>query len=694
MLKERYLMVLTKSFDECEFIVALVRDVLKRITGISPRAYQLTAAKLRHRYAREGKSFLTKALPRLGKALDQGLTYGILGDYIGFSKIPGTKLPKLMGELFATIFQPDGKLLPDPDVKSIESLRTVLYCFYKYQLPYSKEQEHEVLSSFKKTDGELRNYNDVCRHLGSGRGNFLLPDPLEIDACNLGGAGCFSAVCPKANRAIQRILVSARRVLNELFRDFDHKDIYPCHGPGAVSTKETGDAKYYWRGMSQRLIDVFPLDEYFFVSLTDVADNVHVFNNVEFAEIPAKVVLVPKDSRKPRLISEECLANQWIQQGLRAELYDLIERHPLTRYNVHFTDQSPNQIGALKGSLDFQFQWSEELQREVPVKLSVGKYSTLDLKEASDRISCGLIELLFPPQVVEWAMATRSMQTCLPTGEVLELNKFAPMGSALCFPFLALSIWALLRGAGFDEEAKGSFLVYGDDVVVPTAQAEYAITVLESFGLLVNRDKSCFQGFFRESCGVDAFKGHIVTPLRVKKVWTSSRCPDSLDAWCSYENALCSRGYTSASEYISQRLIDVYGCIPAKSANLAVPSIASVPDNYREPKRRFNILYQRWESRVWTSKPRSQDSTLKGWKALLKYFSLKGRPKPYVREGLQKRTEAIRALSGPDRSSVSTYTKRRDNVLSRKWVTEKPLPVDQLDECFTTLVDVDPHILR
>jgi hypothetical protein len=58
--------------------------------------------------------------------------------------------------------------------------------------------------------------------------------------------------------------------------------------------------------------------------------------------------------------------------------------------------------------------------------------------------------------------------------------------------------------------------VFGDDIIVPSECAEFVIDDLESFGLLVNRTKSFWRGAFRESCGVDAYNGVDVTPVRWK----------------------------------------------------------------------------------------------------------------------------------------------------------------------------------
>jgi hypothetical protein len=62
----------------------------------------------------------------------------------------------------------------------------------------------------------------------------------------------------------------------------------------------------------------------------------------------------------------------------------------------------------------------------------------------------------------------------------------------------------------------GAAFVFGDDILVPTAIAPSVMEDLETFGLRVNRLKTFVHGHFRESCGVDAFNGINVTPVRWK----------------------------------------------------------------------------------------------------------------------------------------------------------------------------------
>jgi hypothetical protein len=436
----------------------------------------------------------------------------------------------------------------------------------------------------------------------------------------------------------------AKILLSDLFAFFDPMDIYPRHGPGAVATKQLPWAKFVWQNISERIHTVYSIDSYYYASLGHVVDRLDGYMHLGNVDLPARVILVPKDSRGPRLISCEPVDFQWIQQGLGNAIVRHVEQHRLTLDNVRFTDQEPNRNAALIGSIS-------------------GRYATLDLNEASDRVSIGLVHLLFPSHLYRCLEACRSLSTELPSGEVLVLHKFAPMGSCLCFPILALSVWAILTASAPDTYTRERIYVYGDDVIVPTPFVETAISRLESFGLKINRDKSCTKGFFRESCGMDAYKGVNVTPVRLRTVWSSKPSPNSYTSWISYANSFYDRKYYVTYDYIVGMLRSVYGPIPGKDMHLACPSLNDVPLDARPKKSRVNKSLQRLEYLVWDVKATSVNKPIDGWSMLLRYFSESvGRPlepedpwKPRVQ------------LSERRPFSVSQYTSRRASVLVRRW---------------------------
>jgi hypothetical protein len=329
---------------------------------------------------------------------------------------------------------------------------------------------------------------------------------------------------------------------------------------------------------------------------------------------------------------------------------------------VFFTDQGPNQKGALLGSLD-------------------GSYATLDLNEASDRVNLELVRLLFPEPLLRHLEACRSLSTQLPNGQVLMLQKYAPMGSALCFPVMALCIWSILTAAAVgavaspsqsgycndnDHGVKDRILVYGDDVIVPTAFADRAIELLESFGLKINRDKSCTKGLFRESCGMDAFKGANVTPIRIRTVWSSEPRPSVYASWIKYANSFYKHHYFNCYDYIVENLHHIYGEIPSEDMLLGCPSLVEVADQYKPKRRRINKDLQKVEWYVTVIRSRQIKRTMNGWSMLLRYFT-EGR-RHFANSLLpHDRDDCVRYSEKSESFSASVYTRRKASVLAKRW---------------------------
>jgi hypothetical protein len=673
MLKETYLMVVTKSLDKLvKLIGALLCDVhTKRSDVFNQRQYRLTIQKIEKRTSREGIGFLTKSLPRLGKALESALTGEHIMDAasLGFKPLRNSKLPIFMGELFQLVFDHDGKVLPSPCVASIRELRQILYLFYKYEIPYSAKQEQNVLTQFLQSEQDIKEFNEAFNklavHLETHAEAYSAPHcddlwwPPAVD-CQLirTGRRVVSPFIGYDSSRFVRILRIARSLLTEATCTFDPVDIHPKHGPGAVSQKERLWGKYYWTSVSSRITSMYPLDAYFYASNGHVCDAYREFSQISEVERSARIIFVPKDSRGPRLISAEPLEFQWIQQGLGRALVHHIEQHPLTRYSVHFSDQRPNQLGALLGSL-------------------TGQYATLDLKEASDRVSVGLVRLLWPGRIFAYLSACRSLATRLPDGSELPLEKFAPMGSCLCFPVMALTIWALVTAGLTDAHLDSEVLVYGDDVVVPTAGAANAIEVLEAFGLKVNRAKSFVTGSFRESCGVDAMKGEDVTPIKLRTAWPTSPSPESYVSWIEFSNHMYDRKYFNVYEMVTEQLFKLYGPIPdEEQVGKTAPSLRYVPKTRKPQKWRINRNLQKKEWLVRTIETKPIRKSIDGWRMLLRYFAEATNDTPLSRleEVMHDRVKR-RPLKPLDSDlsdfkepfMVSSYTRRNTSKLVWRW---------------------------
>jgi len=656
-------MVTIKSLDDSKNIIAALLLDVHNVHGVvfNKSAYRKTLNKVLRRVDREGLSFLTKTLPRLGKCLDKALAgqYLMTKSQHRFKTMAGSELPIFMGELFSQVFSLDGEVLPEPCTKCVQTLRDVLYLFYKYELPYNDEEESAVLSSFKKTEETVSNNSTLFAAMHTAV-EHITHTRRSYDANH--------------KKTTTEVIREAKILLSGVFSSFDLDNIVPKHGPGVVATKQKLWDKYLWSNVSDNITRHYPLDAYFYASLGHVCDRLESISLIQARDLPARVILVPKDSRGPRLISCEPVDYQWIQQGLGSAIVRHVESIELTKFNVHFTDQEPNRRGALLGSM-------------------TGRYATLDLNEASDRVSLDLVRLLFPPNITVRLEACRSSSTVLPDGEELKLTKFAPMGSSLCFPVLALITWAILTAGAPDADTRDGILVYGDDVIVPTTYVADAIEHLESFGLKINRDKSCTKGSFRESCGMDAFKGVSVTPVRLRTVWSSTPSPNVYTSWIAYANSFYDRSYFTLYDLIVDNLHHTYGAIPDEAMHLACPSLREVTEANKPKLRRLNKNLQKFQYKVLDVKAKSVIHDIDGWSMLLRYFTEGAKTNsslPELHDEAMSRIDwqvarriltfehtcrpsaiAVRGFDSlsneSDPFSVSSYTYRRASMLVRRW---------------------------
>lgn len=544
----------------------------------SPRSLRRDIQTLSERTAKEGLSFLSKTLPKLGKALDQGLAGTHFSIPREFKRSHENRsIPAFLQAYFKCVFDVDGNLLEGAEPAAVEHLRQVLFFAYKLELPYDSADESAVIDGFVATEQELER------------------------SVNWTGSATVAA---------------AGYIARTVFSDFDPKDIVPRHGPGAVATGERLDEKWHFARLYDGIHQVYPYYDYFIVGGSrELIDRLEWYKSLERRKTGvAKVVLVPKDSRGPRLISCEPLEFQWIQQGLGRKMVCHMESFWMTKGHINFTHQEINQQLARESSISRQF-------------------ATLDLKDASDRVSLDLVREVFKhtPQLLRSLEACRTSATELPDGRVITLKKYAPMGSALCFPVEAFVFWAIIvaaiaRESRLPPQSVGkSVYVYGDDLVVPTEYAHLSMQALESVGLKVNTQKCCITGPFRESCGFDAFKGHKVTPLRLRKQWTGRSSDGAAYAsYISLANALSLKGYAKCADRIWEELSRTYGLIPHGTETASYPCrvVASPEDaehyNALHFKTRHSSRYQRIEFRVRRLRSRHSNTTLDSWPRLMR----------------------------------------------------------------------------
>lgn len=435
--------------------------------GISPH---LDLATLRSRVEHEGERVLTLELPAFGQHFERSLAEGKWLPQAGgaFGRRSNKDVrPAFLHGLFARVFDSSGALLERVDPTIVRSVRQVCYL-------HSKLKE---LPTPNKVDAALAQYVETDKNISN-------------------------AVLPELR---QEFRSTARKMWGKYFSAME-RDLYrdpflsgAKHGPGAVAQRLSSNGKWNDRSWTDRLEAVFP--SYLHLSTVGSSDLIEPVVHLPGDEPPARVICVPKTAKGPRIITAEPVYNQFIQQGLASMFERWMDVHPC----VSYVSQRPNQNLARLGSIS-------------------GSHATIDLSEASDRVSLAIVKLLLAdhPFLLTCVLACRSQRSELPNGDIILLKKFASMGSALTFPietivFATIAMMANWRISPEREVDEVNLRVYGDDIIVPQDAANATVSLLEAFGLKVNTHKSFWSGNFRESCGGDFFAGTPVNPVRLRK---------------------------------------------------------------------------------------------------------------------------------------------------------------------------------
>jgi len=475
----------------------------------------LDIKRVERRFEHEGIGVLTLFLPEVGKAIERSLDDGRITDDL--LSLCGNKagFPEFLRNFLLLVFEREGGLLlSDPSVTAIQALRQITLAFGKVRLPCSDAREARAFTEFVECEQSLRHA-------------VFEPSSGEY-------------------RELERI---GTLLFGDVFSRLD-RDVYfgaciPKHGPGATADKIRGNAKYRPSEWTERL-------EWSFPAMENLIPSFRYHSSLDGlkwldpgSERPVRVISVPKTLKAPRIIAVEPSYMQYVQQGLMARFVEYLEQDHLVQDMVGFTSQEPNRLLAREGSLS-------------------GELATLDLSEASDRVSVKLVQsILFNfPHLLQGVLDCRSTRADVPGYGVIPLTKFASMGSALTFPmeeivFLTMIFYGIQLELGRRltrrdiQSYADRVRVYGDDIIVPVDTVPSVVRVLELFGSKVNRNKSFWTGKFRESCGKEYYDGHEVTIFRVRSILPSHRsdAPEVISL-ISLRNQAYQSGYWGVARYL------------------------------------------------------------------------------------------------------------------------------------------------
>jgi len=489
------------------------------------------------RIEQEGIAFLTITLPAFAKDFERSLELRQVGSsmFRGFSK--HKELPRFLGGFLELVFDRfTGRLLDMPDIAAIRCVRQLTLMFAKIALPTTLERNEAAINKYVECEHDLNS--------------------LELPDTSFGIGSLFQRMSSIIGAPVWRNLSEA----------VDSGTLIPRHGPGSTADKLFGNEKFLQTAWPARLELLFP-------AYRMLAHNglraVEVYDDIEIVEpgeeLPVKITLVPKTQSTPRIIAMEPTAVQYVQQALLSNIAHHIKRDNLLNDMISLDDQEPNRVLARLGSIS-------------------GTYATLDLSEASDRVSLSLVERMLDkfPTSLEAVLACRSTRAKLPDGRIIDLKKFASMGSALCFPMEALCFLTIVvssiiyndLGEGFSElndhelwerfhALKGRVRVFGDDIIIPNEYAADVMRDLEAFGLKINERKSFMNGEFRESCGGDFYKGEWVTPVRMRRMLPDNiKTADEVVSSVSLRNQMYKNGYWKVVRFLDN-LIESFAPFPA-----------------------------------------------------------------------------------------------------------------------------------
>jgi len=497
------------------------------------RDYQTVSERVEH----EGDSFLTITLPSFGKDFERSLERGFVGHdlFAGFGWQAG--LPVFLGGFLDLVFdRATGVLLENPDITAIRSIRQLTLMFGKIELPCAPHRVRAALEGYIETEQEVKVTDSRL-------------SPFDYE----------------------RISRMARSLFGDVFSDVEQQlldgETLPKHGPGSTADGLVGNQKYLLDTWTYRLEQYFPFVENVVPnwSLSNISDQMDGVDYLDPGrEPPVKVITVPKTLKTPRIIAMEPTHMMYVQQALLRSFNVAIRDNDPSRRIIGTDDQTPNQEMALEGSLS-------------------GELATLDLSEASDRVSVRHVHAMFAnhPALRGAVMACRSTKAWIKElGVTMSLSKYASMGSALTFPLEAM-VFATVVFLGIEDELGHQLdrltvrryaeqvRIFGDDIIVPREFVHSVIDSLEYFGFKVNTNKSFWTGRFRESCGKEYYDGEDVSLVRVRHALpTSRRDAQEMIALVSFRNQLYHAGYwqtcRSLDEEIS-RILDWYPVVSKSS---------------------------------------------------------------------------------------------------------------------------------
>lgn len=593
-------------------------------------------------------------LPAAGKHFDRCLSEGMYST----SGLPLTKrcprsvmYPQFLRGLHERVFHQSGGLKEDCDVEAILFLRQLYYCAKKCELDCPLENVLDSVKDFFETDNHLpepegfwqsdqpTNEEIIESYTGFGR-SLIYSSRIGDDESHL--------------QVLLNNLDTVAGIISSTLGPYQPEDWSFKHGPGAVAERKGQVNKYQFVNWSDRLDSVFPYADFGYHNHAAWARHVAksidgVGREMAFSEDPySRLISVRKTLKAPRLIAAEPSEHQWCQQNIWDYFRSRTRASWISRF-ILFQDQSRNQELAKRGSVD-------------------GSLATLDLSEASDRVTCHFVGNLFRSNLgllkaLQSSRTRRIRQNINPdVPSEFNLKKFSTMGSACTFPveslgFLAIALAAtitsrrLVCSPSILRSLAGEVAVFGDDIVIPEDSRVLMVRALEVLDFKVNLAKSFWNGYFRESCGVDAFRGVDISPEFWRSPTTSD--PESISSALTVSNNFYRRGYWHAAAHIRSTIRRAFiPNVPVGSGAFGKESFLGL--DLRGFSRRINQDIQKDQVRLLTLAGKQERIPSGCDSMLLQYFTEAPEPSCPWTAGVAQRPRLRLCLGWVDVESLSS----------------------------------------
>lgn len=626
--------------SQSSVLLLVSQGLLKDVQGAYPaiKGLDFDFERLSLNCRTRGLATFTLDLPNLDSLLLRGLESGRLEleGPLSCAVSKRTRVPRLFSGLWLRVFDRDACLKQEVDATAVAFLRQLCCLGKKLLVECSDDRIKAKIEAYHDIEGRLRlpSFDWAADRLpdDTGAANHHLGDAIPALFAE---SGFFSLLNPpKRDEEVEeetKKRISCRRFLNKvqqvadlILGSFDKCDplaqserldslglgIGFKHGPGAVADRRKNWEKSQFQFWPAKLEYLFPFE---LVGKTAGSPDRRPPNH----EVASRLICVPKTAKSPRIIAAEMTAHMYCQQSLKWFMEDQLRSLFGTSF-IDFRDQHKS------GDLVLQASRDRDL-------------ATVDLSDASDRLSCWTVERVFrrSPSLLHYLHAARTRwirDDISSDSRFLKFRKFASQGTATTFPvqsivFLCIALGCSIKGRvnwQAIDRLRDQVRVYGDDIIIPAHGYAPLITVMEALQLKVNMAKSYVNGHFRESCGTDGYNGYDVTPIKPEVIVADN--PASCQAVVDTTNNLFLKGYWHASDSLRvtipphiQRGLRIVAQLDAGYPGLS--SFSGSDESHLG--KRWNSRLHRDEVRVWSLSAPSHKRERGEFSALLDFFASK-----------------------------------------------------------------------